>query len=118
MSYVLIVTQGWASGYEIQVALVKFSILAAVYSQVYFSQRNYHISAALLIDYEHRKAVSDTLTDFFSDGIQDEPLKVSTIAHATKTIYAPVTTGHLKNEQENTSIDSIVKQYLPADLGK
>lgn len=100
-------------GYEWQVLFLKFTVLAVLYLQYHFATKNYHIYADLLARYEHLSVISKTMTDFSAAAYEDEILRESVLSNASKTLFADITTGHMKNAEKEASVFENVINQMP-----
>lgn len=100
-------------GYEWQVLSLKLTVLATVYLQYHFATKNYHIYADLVARYEHLSVISKTMTDFSAAAYEDEVLRESVLSNASKTLFADISTGHLKNAEKEASIFENVINQIP-----
>lgn len=108
---VLVVCFGdMAKEYGIQIIIAKAAIIALFYIQYHFATKNYHIYADLAVKYEHMVVVSRTMTDFVAIAIDDEKLRQAVLDTAAKTLFAEVSTGHLKERRDSPTFENIINQ--------
>lgn len=100
-------------GYEWQILFLKFTVLAVLYLQYHFATKNYHIYADLVARYEHLSVISQTMTDFSAAAYEDEILRESVLSNASKTLFADVATGHMKNAEKEASVFENVINQIP-----
>jgi hypothetical protein len=102
--------------YAIQIAVAKLVLLGLAYLQYNFSTRNYHISSDQIAHYEQQEVIARTLTDFTATATEDAVLKESILTNATKTLFAEIKTGHLKDRGKDGSVvENIINQIPKAE---
>jgi hypothetical protein len=98
--------------YAIQIGIAKLALLGLAYLQYNFATRNYHIAADHIAHYEQQEVIAKTLNDFIATASEDTVLKEHLLANATKTLFAEIKTGHLKERAKDGSmIENIINQW-------
>lgn len=109
--YFWLISEKLIAGYEWQILFMKITVLAVFYLQYHFATKNYHIYADLVARYEHLSVISKTMTDFSAAAYEDEILRESVLSNASKTLFADINTGHMKNaEKESSVFENIINQ--------
>jgi hypothetical protein len=102
--------------YALQIGIAKLVILGIFYLQYNFATRNYHISADQIAHYEQQDVIAKTLHDFIAAASDDPVLKEHLLANASKTLFAEIKTGHLKEKTKDGSmIENVINQWPKSD---
>lgn len=114
--YLFLISAKLIAGYEWQVLFLKVTVLAVFYLQYHFATKNYHIYADLVARYEHLSVISKTMTDFSAAAYEDEILRESVLSNASKTLFADISTGHMKNAEKESSVFENIINQIPKSV--
>ncbi len=109
---VLLIVLPELQNYAIQIGIAKLTIVGLAYLQYNFAARNFHISADYIARYEQQEVIAKTLNDFIATASEDSVLKEHILSNATKTLFAEINTGHLKDRgQDGSMVENIINQW-------